>query len=535
MIYCSNLSSPRLLLCVAALAAGLGTAYSPSASGQQPMVIPPGAAAPMNRPGEAVASDANPTSPYFHVTGNDDRLKMVVNTSRFLLLDKRIPQVQVNNPEILGVVPVSPNQVQISAKRTGVTQVNLWGEDKRIYTVTVIVMGDAAELSELLKSYFPRSTLSVVPINGASVMISGYVEKQDEVPRIVAIAAKYFPDVINNMTVSGTQTGIVRVKVYEVSRTKLRNLGFDWAQVSTGGGVVWSGVNGLLNSSASFGPPAGAPDNLLKFSVVGGGGSFYGVLNALREDGLAKLMSEPNVVAQSGRPAYVLVGGEYGYQTTSALTGTTVGFKEYGTRLDIVPIVLGNGRMHIDVRARVSQIDAANSVPGGPPSLRTRESETGVELRSGQTLAIAGLIEQRSEATNHGVPWISEVPYLGVPFRSVHALTNEVETLVMLTPEIVDGLEPGQVPTCLPGMTTAEPSDWELFFKGHLEVPNCCPTDGNCQNCNNGMGNQPAPGVEVTPYGRLNPQNRSMPNQVAANSTLPEPGFIGPIGYDVLK
>jgi pilus assembly protein CpaC len=291
-------------------------------------------------------------------------------------------------------------------------------------------------------------------------------------------------------------------------------------------------VNGLLNSSSGFGAPAGAPDNLFKFSFAGAN-AFYGVLNALRQDSLAKLMSEPNVVATSGRPAYVLVGGEYGYQTTSALTGTTVGFKEYGTRLDIVPIVLGNGRMHIDVRARVSEIDAANSVPGGPPSLTTRESETGVELRAGQTLAIAGLIQQRSEATNNGLPWISEVPYLGVPFRSVHHLTNEVETLVLLTPEIVDGMEPCQVPTCYPGMTTADPSDWELFFKGHIEVPNCCPTGGNCQTCPGGMGNPSEPAIErAVPE---NSQNRFPQNHVAANSPPPEPGFIGPIGYDVLQ
>ncbi len=219
------------------------------------------------------------------------------------------------------------------------------------------------------------------------------------------------------------------------------------------------------------------------------------------------------------------------------MTGTTVGFKEYGTRLDIVPIVLGNGRMHIDVRARVSQIDAANTVPGGPPSLRTRETETGVELRSGQTLAIAGLIEQRSESSNHGLPWISEVPYLGVPFRSVHHLTNEVETLVLLTPEIVDGMEPGQMPACLPGMNTTEPSDWELFFKGHIEVPNCCPCDGQtCQTCAPGItGSTPTPALETVPVGRQNPQDRSMTHQIAANSPSPEPGFIGPIGYDVLK
>ena len=277
---------------------------------------------------------------------------MVVNTSRFLVLDKKIPQVQVNNPDVLDVMPVSPTEVQISAKRTGVTQVNLWGDDKRIYTVSVVVTADAAELAEILRSQFPKTSLTVVPIHNTAVIISGYIDQQEAVPKIVAIASKYFPEVINNMTVSGVQQGLLHVKVYEVSRTKLRNMGFDFANVNSASGTeFWSGVNGLLaTASGGYGAVGTAPDNTFKFST-GGANAFFGVLNALRQDSLAKLDAEPDLVAVSGRPAYMLVGGEYGYQVTNALSGTMVGFKEYGTRLDFVPIVLGNGRMHIDIRA----------------------------------------------------------------------------------------------------------------------------------------------------------------------------------------
>ena len=249
---------------------------------------------------------------------------MVVNTSRFLTLDKRIPQVQVNNPDMLDVVPISPNQVQISAKRTGVTQVNLWGEDKRIYTVTVIVMGDAAELTEVLRELFPRTSLTIVPVNGNSVIISGYVDQQDAVPKIVAVATKYFPDVINNMTVSGVQQGILHVKVFEVSRTKLRNMGFDWASISSNGNLVLSGVSGLLTTAAGgrrrLRRRQLAPDNAFKFSI-GGANAFYG--GAQRPaPGRAwpSSDSEPDLVAISGRPAYMLVGGEIGYQVTSAVS-----------------------------------------------------------------------------------------------------------------------------------------------------------------------------------------------------------------------
>jgi pilus assembly protein CpaC len=316
----------------------------------------------------------------------------------------------------------------------------------------------------------------------------------------------------------------------------MRNMGFDWAQVSSGGNVVWSGVNGLLTtaSGSAFGAPGGAPDNVFKFNI-GTLNAFYGVLNALREDDLGKINSEPDVLAISGRPAYIKSGGELGYQTTNAITGTTVGWKDYGTRLDIVPILLGNGRMNIQVRIDVSEPDAANSV-NGIPAIKNRGVETQVELRSGQTLAVGGLIESRLEASVHGFPWISEVPYLGTAFRSETHSVNEVELIVLLTPEIVDGMEPGQVPACLPGSTTTDPTDWELFFKGLIEVPNCCPTDGTCQTCHpNGTAIPAPPGIEVVPAGRQSQQNPPAQNQVAANQPPPEPGFIGPIGYDVLK
>jgi pilus assembly protein CpaC len=532
--------SRRAGTAIASLLLGPLALTSLIARAQQPVVVPPGpatnAAAQMPGPatGPAPASDANPTNPYYNVKGFDDHVKLVVNSSRFLVLDKKIPQVQVNNPDILDVTPVAPNMVQISAKRTGVTQVNIWGEDKKIYTVNVVSMADAQELTETIRSMFPKTAVTVMPINGNSVFLSGYVDQQDAVPKIVAVASKYFPDVVNNLRVSGAQQAVLHVKVIEVSRTKLRNMGFDWAQLSSGGNVVWSGVNGLLSTASGtpFGGPGAAPDNTFKFNI-GGANAFYGVLNALRQDSLAKLLSEPDLVAISGRPGYILVGGEIGYQTTNAVTGTTVGFKEYGTRLDFVPVVLGNGRLHIDLRSRVSEPDAANSI-NGIPAIKSREVETGVELRAGQTLAIAGLIEQRSEASISGYPWISEVPYLGVPFSSKSHTTNEVELLVLITPQIVDGLEPGQVPACLPGSQTTDPTDWELFFKGQIEVPNCCPCDPAVASARapcNCLGFNPGEG----PTSPQNPQNRPGANQSVQIPQAPEPAFIGPIGYDVLK
>ena len=118
---------------------------------------------------------------------------MTVHTSRILTMDQKIPQAQVNNPDILELTPLSPTQVQVSAKTAGVTQINLWGEDQKLYTVDVIVYGDAQELEMVLRSAFPTAALKVTPVSNA-VMISGFVDQPERIERIVRIAEEYYPE-----------------------------------------------------------------------------------------------------------------------------------------------------------------------------------------------------------------------------------------------------------------------------------------------------------------------------------------------------
>lgn len=530
----------------------------------------------------------------YKVQGENERLEMTVNTSRRLTLDKKIPEAQVNNPEILELTPLSPNTIQVSAKSPGVTQINLWDEDQKVYTIDVVVYADARELAMLLKSQFPNSSLKVVPV-ASGVLISGYVDQPGHVSLIMRIAEEYYPRVINNITISGVQQVLLHVKVMEVSRTKLRKLGFDFAQISSGNmnTLIRSGAAGLLGLEGHELMQSG--DVNFQFGVVDGSSVFFGVLEALREDKLAKILAEPNIVAVSGRPAYFRVGGEFGYPLNGGITGPSVEFKQYGTRIDFVAIVLGNGRIRLEVRPQVTEIDASNSVQG-VPALKVREAETGVEMQAGQTLAIAGLVQNRVEAQNKGLPWVSEVPYLGMLFRRVEEQNNEVELLIMVTPELVEAMDAHEVPPCGPGMRTTSPSDWELYFQGHLEVPNCCPPcpetgyqGGPLPEGPNSMGLPPgatiinqheqiqtphgmAPGGARTLPGRpgstISPARSGLVNrpgmiykQVAASGGKPalghnrytpskrqispgdsgygrqnvEPGFIGPIGYDIVE
>jgi len=549
----------------------LGAQPPPAEGGRVPaaVVSPAGAAAAGVQAGTVVPASPPATDVplLYRVQALHDRLEMMVNSSRILTLDQKIPQAQVNNPDVLDLVPLSPNQVQVAAKKAGVTQVNLWGADKRVYTIDVVVLGDTRQLVEILRTQFPNNAISVQPV-GTDVILKGQIDQQEAVPKIIRIAeAVYGKDkVINNMTVSGVQQVLLHVKFMMVSRTKLRNFGFDFAKV-TNGNVLATGASNLIATSLASGVPAinVSPQQAISAYVFHNNSAFFGVLEALRTDGLSKVLAEPNLVAISGRPAYFTSGGEFGY-TTSNITGTTVGWKEYGTRLDFVPIVLGGGRVRLEVRPRVSQRDDADGVQG-IPALKVNEAETGVELRAGQTLAIAGLVQQQVDATSSGIPWLSEIPYVGALFGTKQHTLNEIELLVLVTPDFVDAMDASQVPPCGPGMNTTNPSDCELFFKGHLEVPCCCP-GGNGTNgagCAMAVGQTagpsgpgtPAasgtPAVQAvstpTPAAPQGPDNTYVPSRPQIPVARPaapaadagpaggpaEPPFLGPTGYDVVE
>lgn len=428
-------------------------------------------------PPPEVFDPSRPPSLIYKVMSVQQRLEMTVNASRRLEMDQKIPEAQVNNPDIVDLTPLAPNVVQVSAKNPGVTQVNLWGEDKQIYTIDVIVYRDVRELELLLESQFPNAKLKVVPV-GNGVMISGYVDQPEQVSLITRIAEEYYPKVIPAMTVSGVHQILLHVRVMEVSRTKLRSLGFDFAQFS-GDNYVVSSVSGLL--SAFGGGVATSGQETFSFGVVDGSSAFFGVLEAMRQDQLMKILAEPTLVTVSGRPAFFQVGGEFPILVPQSLGTVSIEYKKFGTQVDFVPIVLGNGRIRLEVRPRVSEIDNTRSVTLDSttvPGLRTREVDTGVELNAGQTLAIAGLVQTRVESENKGLPWASEVPYLGALFRRVRHYNNEIELLILVTPELVEAMDVHEVPLCGPGSRTTDPNDWDLFMRGHLEVPNCCPPCG---------------------------------------------------------
>src|SRR5262245_1290634 len=453
----------------------------------------------------------------FQVKGPAERLEMTVNTSRVVEFPFDVPRMLVNNPDLVRVVPISPRSIQLSALRGGVTQLNVWDVDGNVTTVDIIILGDVGELDLTLKSLFPEASLRLRPLN-SSLYVSGFVPKPDMVQSIIRVAQDYFPNIINDMTVGGVHKILLHVKVMEVSRTKLRTVGFDWDLISSGGFVTQS-VSQLV--------PGIFPINADAFPTVrfgiSSGDQFRGFLQALRQYDLAKLLSEPTLTTLDGRPASFNVGGQIPIPVQQALGVTTIQWRQFGTRIDFVPIVLGNGTLRLEVRPDISQVDSSlrDSVTG-TVGFRSRRADTAVEMKAGQTLAIAGLIESRVESTNRGIPILADLPWFGAPFRRVQERNNEIETLIFVTPEFCEAMDPNEVPACGPGQLTTSPTDCELYFRGYTEVPKNC----HGGNCPPGMMGPGPGGYEELPGAPIAPPTPPAAGGKSA-ATSRRPGAIG--------
>ncbi|HEX3654740.1 MAG TPA: type II and III secretion system protein family protein [Pirellulales bacterium] len=515
-----------LMLCTPALAPGQQPdAPTPAPALRGPATDQPAAPAPAPanqsgpvQNGPIQQSAAQP--PVHRLQSPNERMEMIVNTSRLVTLDESIPKLAVNNPDILSITPLSPNEVQVSAKKTGVTQVNLWGASGKIYTLDVMVIGDARELAMMLRSQFPNASLKVMPLPN-SVIISGNVDDATQVNQIIDIAEDFYPKVHNQIVVGGVQQVLLQVRVMEVSRSKLRTLGVDFADLASNGAFMASGPSGLLKmaqvpiSTVPLATAVTGGAESLSFGVVSHGSEFFGFLNALRTDGLARVLAEPNLVTVSGRPAYFNVGGQIPVPIPQSLGTISIQYKPYGTQVDFVPIVLGNGAIRLEVRPSISEIDTSLSVPingTNVPALVVREIDTGVEMRPGQTLAIAGLVQNRIESTKTGIPWVMDMPYIGVLFRKNTEQMNEVELLILVTPQLIEAMDPHEVPPCGPGSNTNSPTDAEFYLKGYMEVPNLC-----------------NPGAQPWPAGAA--QASAPAGSPAASAVVPEPGVMPQRGY----
>lgn len=412
----------------------------------------------------------------FEVNESVDSVEVIAGTSRRLKFDYKVPELMVENPEIVKASPVSPNEILISGVEPGVSTITVSDPDRQLQTITVHVTVDVRKLEKALTTHFPDSRLTVHALQ-TGVILKGYIAKQGELENVMKVAEDYFPtSVINQIQVDGSQMVAIKVKVYEVSRSKLRQLGVDWAFLGDDFRLIQSVADFITASGSQL---TGSGQNIT-LGLTDGTNSFDAFIKALERNNIAKLMDQPTLVTQHGRPAEFLSGGEIPIAVASGLGTNSIEFRPFGTKLDIVPLIHGQGEMTLEVRAEVSEV--ANDLSGdtGVPGFRVRRVNTGVRMKAGHTLALAGDFREETEAETSGIPHLMDNRILGPLFRATQETKTETELVFLITPKFVNAVGNECVPRLGPGQLTTSPSDVELYQNGYLEVPVCnegCPVN----------------------------------------------------------
>ncbi len=389
-----------------------------------------------------------------------NQIEIIQGTSRVLIFDHRVPELVVENQDALQATPISFNQILITGRRIGFSSITVSDENGNPRTINIHVKGDVRGLEAELQGLFPDARVRATALK-TGVVLQGTAGSAGQIPMIIKVAQDYFPEVHNDLRVGDSQLVAIEVKVYEVSRTKLRQAGIDWQIIS-----------GSLNITSSGGN-VGAPN--LTFNILNGGNELNGFLNILERNTLAKLVDSPVLVAMNGRPAEFLEGGEIPFVVNQGLGQNSIEFRPFGTKLDVVPIILGQNRVRLEIRAEVSEPSNDLGTADGTPGFRVRRVNTGVEMKMGHTLALAGDYKEVVEAETSGFPGLKNAPYVGALFRRVTERTNEIELVITLTPRYIAETDPANMPPVGPGQLTSSPSDCELYLKGHIEVPRCEP------------------------------------------------------------
>jgi pilus assembly protein CpaC len=419
--------------------------------------------------------------------------------------------VKVFNPaeSVVRVTPIpgDPMAVMVYGVAAGVSRITLVGEGNAEETVDVVVQLDLEYLRKLLSEVVP--TAAVQPLGGANntVILTGNVARAEDVDIIMRTAASVVggPErVIDAMRVGGVMQVQLDTVVAHVNRTAMRAMGFNLlasgpsaifgstignlTPLQTVGTVLPSQFSGNGNAAGGGGGGAGgqagavtggtinaSPGNANLFlGVVTRSGSFFGFLQALRDEGLAKLLTEPRLVTMSGEPASLLSGGKQAIPEAQGLGTISVRFEPFGTQLNFLPIVLGNGKIHLDIQTVVSQLNQASgtTISGtAVPGRDEQSARTTVEIEDGQTLAIGGLIQHIATALTNKVPVLGDLPWVGAAFSVKSYTDTEEELVILVTPHLVDPMACNQLPKILPGEETRKPDDYELFLEGILEAP----------------------------------------------------------------
>jgi pilus assembly protein CpaC len=391
-------------------------------------------------------------------------LSVSKGASVLVIIQTPLQRFSVGDPAVAEAVIVSPTEVLINGKNLGTTTLVLWDNANAPRLYSVEVTADAPGLERYLHQLLPDEQIAVTA-TGNSVTLSGQVRDASSADRAVEIARGSGANIINNLSTPDAVQVLLQVRFAEVNRSAVKSFS---SQITTlnphklNDNGNWQGsTNGLIDGSALQGA--------VNFGLFNPNASIEALIRALTTKGDFKSLAEPNLVALPGKEASFLAGGEFPYPSVQGGGGgnaVTIVFKEFGIRLHFTPTITRNGSIRLKVAPEVSSLDFANALVFGGftiPSLLSRRAETEVEMREGQYLAIAGLMDNTAVDNVSKIPLLGDIPILGQFFRSKEARQNRTELLVLITPKLV---RPSDSALKLP---TGEPQAWK--WNGFMAWP----------------------------------------------------------------
>jgi pilus assembly protein CpaC len=432
-------------------------------------------------PAEVVYDLGNPN--------NVRRLVIAVNKSDVVRLDRTFGDLLVGNAEIADVVPLTTTSFYVLGKKIGATRISIVSQDKTLLgVVDVDVAFDIDGLRSRLNESVPGNQIRATSVNG-KVLLTGVVPDSVALATALAVANQFAPEaVINSLSVRASQQVLLEVRFLEAARSAVRDLGVNWRMFSAQAGN-FSGTTGLVAPATPTLATPGVPGSIAALApdIIANSvpfGSFVAslvnnnhlsadvVIQALEERGLVRRLAQPNLIALSGDTASFLAGGEFPFPVAQQNDTITIEFKQFGVGLGFTPTVLADGLINLKIAPEVSEIDPTQNIQVNGtvvPGLVVRRAQTTVELRDGQSFAIAGLLQSTNIKNQSELPWIGRVPVLGTLFRSAHYQKQETDLVVIVTPHLAKPATPGEaLATPLDGKLNG--NDVDLFLKGKQEV-----------------------------------------------------------------
>ncbi|MCZ6878778.1 MAG: type II and III secretion system protein family protein [Acidobacteria bacterium] len=426
---------------------------------------------------------AQTPTPQFDLPTAEAVLRVFAGRSLLVTSPEPLQRVSVTDPDIATAIITSANQVLIHGKRPGSVTLLIWDEQERTRTFDLQVELDIRKLRETLLQAFPDEKVEVGQL-GSSIVLTGTVSSEEIMDQTTLLGLTHAENVVNllKMEPAGQKAAVLLQVVFaEVNRSAIQELGINIFSTGAGNtiGTVTTqqfssplGNVGAVPASVQRGRDPQAPNlvgggigatlsgtpavfglsNLLNIFLFRPDANLAVTIRALEQRNLLEILAEPNVLALDGTEASFLAGGEFPFPIIQGGTNTavTIVFKEFGVRLKFTPKVQDDGTILLKVAPEVSSLDFANALTISGflvPALSTRRAETEVVLRDGQTFAIAGLIDNRLAEIASKIPFLGDIPILGHLFKSRATNSSHTELLVMVTPRIVQPMEPGEVPT----------------------------------------------------------------------------------------